>query len=374
VKNAGGFLPRHLYVHVPFCARRCSYCDFSIAVRRNVPVGEFVSAIAAELDLRFPGRSPDQWSLDTLYLGGGTPSRLGPAGVAALMDSLRERLCLAPDAEVTIEANPDDVSADAASAWRDAGINRVSLGAQSFDARSLEWMHRTHTNEQIPRAVDALRGARIANVSIDLIFALPEALGRDWRADLRQAIALEPSHLSLYGLTFHERTPLARWRERGEASEAPDESYAIEFLLAHELLTDAGLEHYEVSSYARPGMRSRHNASYWSGAPWAGVGPAAHEYDGLRRRWNVAPYAQWERLVRAGRDPKEGEEVLSHENRAAERVYLGLRTSAGLALTGSESSKVRRWVEAGWATLHGTILRLTPEGWLRLDALAAGLT
>jgi oxygen-independent coproporphyrinogen-3 oxidase len=366
--------PRHLYIHVPFCARRCSYCDFSIAVRRDVPVDEFVSAMAAEIDVRFPNRSPERWSLDTLYLGGGTPSRLGPAGIAALMGSLRERLDLASDAEVTIEANPDDVSADTASAWREAGINRVSLGAQSFDARALEWMHRSHTSEQIGRAVDVLRGASIANVSIDLIFALPEALGRDWHADLREALELAPSHVSLYGLTFHERTPLARWRERGEVTEAPDEAYASEFLLAHEVLTDAGLEHYEVSSYARPGMRSRHNASYWSGAPWAGVGPAAHEFDGLRRRWNVAPYAHWERLVRAGRDPKEGEEVLSRENRAAERVYLGLRTSAGLTLTEPEFSKVRRWVEAGWATLHGAILRLTPEGWLRLDALAAGLT
>jgi oxygen-independent coproporphyrinogen-3 oxidase len=366
--------PRHLYVHVPFCARRCSYCDFSIAVRRDVPVDEFILAITAELDLRFPDRAPESWSLDTLYLGGGTPSRLGAAGIARLMTSLRDRLRLAADAEVTIEANPDDVSVDAARAWRDAGINRVSVGAQSFDSRALEWMHRTHTNDQITRAVDALRAAHIANVSIDLIFALPAMLERDWSEDLRRAIALSPSHVSLYGLTVHERTPLARWRERGEVTEAPDETYASEFLLADEVLTSAGLEHYEVSSYARPGMRSRHNASYWSGVPWAAVGPAAHEFDGLRRRWNVGPYAQWEQLVRAGRDPKEDEEVLSDENRKAERVYLGLRTASGLALTESELSKARRWVEAGWATLHGALLRLTPEGWLRLDALAADLT
>ena len=373
MRNGGSALPRHLYVHVPFCARRCSYCDFSIAVRRDVPVDEFVSAVAAEIDLRYAAR-PAQWSLDTLYLGGGTPSRLGAAGITALMTSLRDRLRLAPDAEVTIEANPDDVAIEAARAWRDAGVNRVSLGAQSFDARALAWMHRTHTSDQITHAVDALCAARIANVSIDLIFALPEALGRDWRDDLEKAIALTPSHISLYGLTFHERTPLARWRERGDVAEAPDESYASEFLLAHEMLTDAGFEHYEVSSYARPGMTSRHNASYWSGAPWAGVGPAAHEFDGLRRRWNVGPYAQWERLVRAGRDPRQGDEVLSQENRAAERVYLGLRTSAGLSLTESELPKARRWIDAGWATLQGALLRLTPEGWLRLDALAADLT
>ena len=366
-------LPRHVYLHVPFCARRCSYCDFSIAVRRETPVDEFVAAVVAELDLRY-AQANEPWDVDTLYLGGGTPSRLGGAGIERLMRALRERLRLDPVAEVTIEANPDDVTLDAARAWRNAGVNRVSLGAQTSDDRALAWMHRTHTSDQIDRAVDALRSAGIANISIDLIFALPAALERNWESDLRRAIALAPSHVSLYGLTVHERTPLARWQERGEMTEAPDEAYAREFLLAHELLGAASFEHYEVSSYARPGMRSRHNASYWSGSPWAGIGPAAHEFDGTRRRWNVGPYAQWLQLVRAGKDPREGEEVLTPANREAERVYLGLRTSGGLALRETEVERTRLWVESGWATLERGMLRLTPEGWLRLDALASALT
>ena len=374
MSTVGGTFPRHLYVHVPFCARRCAYCDFSIAVRRDTPVDEYVNAIAGEIDVRFPGRSPARWILDSLYLGGGTPSRLGAEGITDLMAALRDRLALAPDAEVTIEANPDDVTPEAAKAWRNAGINRASIGAQSFDERALQWMHRTHSSDQIRLAVDATRGAGIDNISLDLIFALPASLERDWRTDLEQAIALDPSHVSLYGLTVHERTPLARWRDRGDVAEAPDETYAAEFLLAHEMLTAAGFEHYEVSSYAKVGRRSRHNASYWSGVSWAGIGPAAHEFDGARRRWNVGPYTEWERLVRSGRDPKEGEEVLSDENRAAERVYLGLRTSAGLPVAVSELAKVRRWVEAGWAALEEGRVRLTPEGWLRLDALAADLT
>ena len=365
--------PRHVYIHVPFCARRCSYCDFSIAVRRETPVDEFVAAVVAELDLRYAPANW-RWDVDTLYLGGGTPSRLGGGGIERLMRALRERLRPGPDAEVTIEANPDDVTADAAREWRDAGVNRVSLGAQTFDERALVWMHRTHTSDQIDRAVDALRAARIANISLDLIFALPHALERDWESDLRRAIALEPSHVSLYGLTVHEHTPLARWRDRGEISEAPDETYAREFLLAHERLGAAGFEHYEVSSYARSGMRSRHNASYWSGSPWAGIGPAAHEFDGARRRWNVGPYARWLERVRAGEDPREGEEVLTPVNRDAERVYLGLRTSGGIALRETEAERARLWVESGWATLEQGMLRLTPEGWLRLDALASALT
>ena len=374
MSTVGGTFPRHLYVHVPFCARRCAYCDFSIAVRRDTPVDEYVNAIAGEIDVRFPDRSPARWILDSLYLGGGTPSRLGAKGITDLMAALRDRLALAPDAEVTIEANPDDVTPEAAKAWRNAGINRASIGAQSFDERALQWMHRTHSSDQIRLAVDATRGVGIDNISLDLIFALPASLERDWRADLEQTIALDPSHVSLYGLTVHERTPLARWRDRGDVAEAPDETYAAEFLLAHESLTAAGFEHYEVSSYAKVGRRSRHNASYWSGVSWAGIGPAAHEFDGARRRWNVGPYAEWERLVRSGRDPKEGEEVLSDENRAAERVYLGLRTSAGLPVAATQLPKVRRWVEAGWATIEEGRVRLTPEGWLRLDALAADLT
>lgn len=366
--------PRHVYIHVPFCARRCSYCDFSIAVRREVPVDEFLLTLAGELDLRFPASTADSWNIDTLYLGGGTPSRLGGAGIASLMDLLRQRLRLADDAEVTIEANPDDVTFDAARTWREAGINRLSLGAQSFDPKALAWMHRAHTSEQILTAVESVRRAGIENISIDLIFALPSALDRDWGDDLRRAIALAPSHVSLYGLTVHERTPLARWRDRGDVTEAPEDTYASEFLLAHTALTDAGFEHYEVSSYARPGARSRHNASYWSGRAWAGVGPAAHEFDGRRRRWNVGPYSQWVDLVRAGRDPMEGDEVLSPENREAERVYLGLRTASGLAVREAEHAKARRWVEQGWASLDDGVLRLTPEGWLRLDALAAVLT
>ena len=366
--------PKHIYVHVPFCARRCAYCDFSIAVRRDVPAEEYTHALVSELDLRYPASAGAKWNVDTLYLGGGTPSRLGAEGVASLLDALRRRVSIAVNAEVTIEANPDDVSADSARGWRDAGINRLSLGAQSFDPHALAWMRRIHTSKQIGEAVAAVRAAGIDNVSVDLIFALPSALGRDWADDLRRAVALEPSHVSLYGLTVHERTPLARWRDRGEVAEAPDETYAEEFLLAHEVLTRAGFEHYEVSSYARPGAQSRHNSSYWSGVPWAGLGPAAHEFDGARRRWNVGPYAQWAQLLEAGRDPREGEEVLSRENRAAERVYLGLRTSSGLEATASERAEARPWVDAGWASIEGSVLRLTPEGWLRLDALAAALT
>ncbi|OYV68636.1 MAG: hypothetical protein B7Z72_08065, partial [Gemmatimonadetes bacterium 21-71-4] len=342
-------LPRHLYVHVPFCARRCSYCDFAIAVRSRVPVDDYVRAVADELALRHP--DAQRWTLDSLYFGGGTPSKLGGAGVARLLDALRERVPLAPGAEVTLEANPEDVSADAARDWSGAGVTRLSLGAQSFDDRALAWMHRTHDARAIGCAVDAARAAGIENVSLDLIFALPESVERSWARDLTSALALEPAHLSLYGLTVEPATPVARWRERGQLHEAPEERYERDFLAAHDTLSAHGFTHYEVSNYARPGRESRHNSAYWTGVPYGGIGPSAHAFDGDRRRWNLSPYAAWMDRIADRADPVEADELLTAENRTVERVYLGLRTARGLQLMDGEASRLQPWLESGWATV-----------------------
>lgn len=366
-------LPRHVYVHVPFCARRCAYCDFSIAVRRVVPHEEYVASLRRELDLRFGGN--DRWTVDTLYFGGGTPSRLGGPGVASMLSMLRRRIDLAPDAEVTLEANPEDVTTDAVAAWAEAGVNRLSLGSQSFDDRVLTWMHRSHDAAAIPRAVDAARRGGIENLSLDLIFALPEGVERSWATDVARALELEPSHLSLYGLTIEPHTPMSRWQTRGELVESTDDRYEFEFLHAHDALSAAGLEHYEVSNFGRAGRQSRHNSSYWIVAPYAGLGPSSHEYDGHLRRWNVASYVEWMHRLAEGKDPIEASEELTAENRVAEDVYLSLRTLRGLTVNGPEIARVAAWVDSGWARWVGEgRVVLTPLGWLRLDALAADLT
>lgn len=370
-------LPGHLYIHVPFCARRCSYCDFSIAVRRVVPVSDFLEGIRLELNgilHALPADRKSEWNLDTVYLGGGTPSRLGPDGIGRLLGLVTERSTRAPDAEITIEANPEDVTPEAVKGWVAAGINRVSLGAQSFDDGVLYWMHRTHDAAQIGEAVRIARAGGIENLSLDLIFALPPEVERSWERDLDSAIALGPDHISLYGLTVEPATPLHKWTISNRVSLVPEEQYAGEFLYAHERMTGEGFAHYEVSNFALPGRESRHNAAYWSGDAYLGVGPAAHSYDGGRRRWNIKPYVDWLHAARDGRPVIGGEESLDSESSASERIYLGLRTRNGYELGGSDRAAAERWANAGWAEIDGNLVRLNAEGWLRLDSLAAGLT
>lgn len=377
---------RHVYLHVPFCQRRCSYCDFSIAVRQRIPAREYVDVVLRELSLlgvTDPGRKPGDTAavgLDTIYLGGGTPSLLPPEAISDLLTPLLDafRATSSRDAvEVTLEANPEDVTLEHATAWRRAGVNRVSLGAQSFDDGVLQWMHRSHDATRIGDAVRALRAAGVDNISLDLIFALPAELRRDWARDLDLACALLPAHLSLYGLTVEERTPLARWISRGATSRPDDERYAEEYLYAHERLARDGYRFYEVSNAGRDGHRSRHNSAYWSGRAYLGLGPAAHSFDGRIRRWNLAAWENYRRAVAAGRPAVEAEEVLTEEQRELERLYLALRTDAGLplaALCHPLPPSAALWVERGWAEVSEERLVCTPEGWLRLDALIRDLT
>ncbi len=341
-------------------------------MRREVPVAPYVAAVADELRLRFPTED-GSWDADTIYLGGGTPSLLGPEGVDHLLTALRTRVTLAAGAEVTLEANPDDITEAGVAAWRAAGVNRLSIGAQSFDDRALGWMHRTHTADRIRAAVDDARSGGIENLSIDLIFALPAALGRDWARDLDSALALDPDHISLYGLTVEPHTALGRWVARRDVAEAPEELYEAEFLDAHQTLVHAGYEHYEVSNYARPGRRARHNGAYWSGAPYLGLGPSAHGFDGCERRWNEPNYTAWLDRVVGGGDPVAGCEILTPANRTAEQLYLELRTTRGTVLNEAEVESARAWVQAAWAQLDRSLLVLSPAGWLRLDTLAVAL-
>lgn len=309
-----------------------------------------------------------------MYVGGGTPSKLGALGIRQLFDELTAAgVRLAPGAEFTIEANPEDITPAAAAAWLQAGVNRLSIGIQSFSPEVLAWMHRTHSADEAAAAVATARAAGFDDISLDLIYALPERLNRDWGADLSRALDLAPEHLSLYGLTVEPHTPLGRWTARGAEVAVADTQAADQFLYAHERLSKAGFEHYEVSNYSLPGRRSRHNSSYWKRVPYLGLGPSAHSFDGSSRRWNVSALAEWERELQAGNDPVGGTEELDSSQIAAELMYLGLRSDAGVELSGPNADRAARWVREGWAVQRGSRTQLTPEGWLRLDALVGSL-
>ncbi len=367
----------HVYVHVPFCKRRCSYCDFAIAVRKDIPGDRFVRAIETEFELRQTNHAVQR--LETLYLGGGTPSLLSRNQLDQLIGLFRAELRFATaEPEVTIEANPDDVSPTAVDDWLALGINRVSLGVQSLNPAVLQWMHRPHRAEDGPSAVRVLKDAGMPSVSVDVIFGLPRSLGSDPVGDVRRLLEHGPDHVSAYGLTVEPRTPLSRWINRG-AVEAPDESgYADEFLQLHDLLDREGFEHYEISNYALAGRRSRHNQAYWKRKAYLGLGPSAHSFVAGVRRWNIRDWAKYDRAVLAEQDPRAGEERLSEDQDRLERLYLGLRTSEGADLTeqlgAHPPSSLHSMVEQGWLTLAGHTARATLEGWLRLDSLVAALT
>lgn len=369
--------PAHVYVHVPFCVRRCGYCDFAVTATRTPPVQEWLAAIVAELELR---RQNEAWSrplrLDTLYVGGGTPSLLGAGAMAALRDALACDAVWEHDAEWTAEANPESFTPQLARDWLAAGVNRISLGAQSFHEPTLRWMGRLHGAAGPGLAVDAARTAGIDNISIDLMFGLPAHLGRDWDADLEQVLRLEPDHVSLYGLTAEPGTPLGRQVDAGRERLPDQDRYAAEYLLATDRLAAAGFRHYEVSNFARPGRESRHNAAYWRLAPYLGLGPGAHSYVPPVRSWNVRDWAEYSRRLARGEAVEEGREVLGEADIALEGVWLGLRSDVGLAagaLTGAQQETVRGWEGAGWAEQARGRVRLTRAGWLLLDRLAVEL-
>jgi oxygen-independent coproporphyrinogen III oxidase len=385
-------IPRHLYVHVPFCVRRCSYCDFAVTALREPPTGAWLDAVERELALHAGGEGWQECvtparasgaeqasalpgSLKTLYVGGGTPSLLGTGAMAGVARSvLRWFGGLGPDVEWTAEANPESFTASLAEDWLRAGVNRVSLGTQSFDAGVLRWMGRLHGEAGPGAAMRAARGAGLDNVSVDLIFGLPERLNRDWSADLARVLALEPDHISLYGLTAESATPLGRWVAEGRERLADEDRYREEYLEAAETLGAAGFVHYEVSNFARPGRESRHNFAYWDGSPYLGIGPGAHSYLPPRRFWNLRDWAAYRERLRSGESAVESEERIDQAAAALERVWLGLRTNRGLdGLLGDQPAVAERWRGAGWAVVEDGRVRLTAEGWLLLDRLAVEL-
>ena len=391
-------LPRAVYVHVPFCRHRCGYCDFSLVAGRDDLVADYLAAIERELLrvdvvsdpdgsaaglepplLSASGPTKSSLELATLYLGGGTPSHLGPDGLRRLFEILHARLRPEAGAEITIEANPGDVTEPLAAAAAACGTTRVSLGVQSLDAATLQSLDRNHTPDDVRRAVDILLGHGFT-VSVDLMTAAPGQTLIDVDRDLDAVVALGTQHLSVYCLTWEKGTQFESRRRRGTLRPA-DESLERSMLdMTIDRLTAAGFEHYEVSNFARPGDRCRHNETYWDCRPWEAFGPGAARFDGRVRITNHRSTTTWMRRVLAGADFTGDRESMTPLEAAQERVVLGLRrldgldrvafqAASGFALDDVVGGPMREWTSRGLATDDGANVRLTRAGLLVSDAL-----
>ncbi len=369
---------RSVYLHAPFCVRRCFYCDFAVTVQRAVAPGPWLGALGSELAaLDEEGRMRLADLLDTVYVGGGTPSLLGPTAMKGVADLLGPHRLTADSLEWTAEANPESFTREVADGWRSAGLNRLSLGTQSFQEGVLRWMGRLHGASGSEEAVRTARAAGILDLSVDLIFGLPASVPRDWGRDLDRVLALDVPHLSLYGLTAEVGTPLGRAVTEGRLQLAEESRYEDEYLEACERLVGAGYEHYEVSNFARPGHRSRHNGVYWSGDPYLGLGNSSHSYFPPVRRWNERDWATYAALARDGRVPVGGCEKVVGGSRRLEEIWLGLRTDRGLRVEWPSASApdvlVAGWCARGLARIEQDRLLLSAQGWLLLDRLTVEL-
>lgn len=376
--------PRGVYLHFPFCPHRCHYCDYAVRASPRPPVGEWIDAVCTEIDgWRERPDWPRRPRVETIYVGGGTPSLLGASGVEELAARLRRRLRWDRDGvEWTAEANPESLDAATARRWRRAGVNRLTLGVQSFRREALDWLGRLHGPDDALRAVDAAREAGFAAVDVNLTFGLPaEAGGPGAAGDARRLAELGVEHVSLYELAPAAGTPLGGWAERG-AVELPDPgASASAYLELSRVLRDAGHRHYEVSHLALSGHESRHNRMYWSGTPYLGVGPSAHSWLPPVRLWNEPEWAAYRNAVREGLAPIAGAERPDGDDRLLERIWLSLRQSSGLPaddpllrrLEGRAAEELARWEERGWTRRPDGGLSVTPEGWVRLDELVSTL-
>ncbi|MDE2752873.1 MAG: radical SAM family heme chaperone HemW [Gemmatimonadota bacterium] len=367
----------NVYVHAPFCARRCCYCDFAVTVDRRPDSTRWLDTIRTELKtLEATGDAPLADALETLYVGGGTPSLLDPRSLGALaglfgLGPVRDRRI-----EWTAEANPESFTAAVAHEWATCGVNRISFGVQSFSPKALRWMGRLHTAADAVQAVRRARAAGVRNLSIDLMFGLPGSVERNWRDDLDRALQLDVPHISLYGLTIEKSTALARQVREGRVSIARDDRYRDEYLLAAELLSRAGYEHYEVSNFSRAGFASRHNRACWRGAPYLGLGNGAHSYFAGRRWWNERDWGAYATRVAESGTGRAGSEELTAGQRRLEALWLSLRTVAGIDGTGLDTAAcqvLRRWKTTGLADGANGRVRLTAQGWLVLDDLTLEL-
>jgi len=368
-----------IYLHIPFCKQACHYCNFHFTTSLHQK-NELVAALVMEIQMQkdfFPGET-----INTIYFGGGTPSLLLIDDCRLLIDAIHQNFNVAFDAEITLEANPDDIDAEKLSGWKQSGINRLSIGVQSFYEEELKWMNRAHTAEQAMANLQ-LAMAAFANITIDLIYGSALLTDEMWEQNVKTAIKYGIPHLSCYALTVEEKTPLHKLMRLNNTKPVDTDKQASQFLLLMQWLRGAGYEHYEVSNFAKPGFRSRHNSSYWKGDQYLGIGPSAHSFNGYTRQWNVANNQQYISSIMNGILPNESE-VLTQANQLNEYIMTSLRTKEGMDLQAIEKKwgaeklavikkQLRPYLQNGLTIQNGSLVQLTDVGFLKADGIASDL-
>jgi oxygen-independent coproporphyrinogen-3 oxidase len=362
-----------LYVHIPFCPQHCPYCAFAVLTGHTDLYDRYVDAVCTEI--RCWRHLAPKGPLSTVFFGGGTPSMLEPGQVQRILDTAVATLGLLSDAEITLEANPSTADAARFAGFKDSGCNRLSLGVQAFNNADLKTLGRRHTAADAEYAYAMAREAGFTNVNLDVIFSIPGAPCAHWEYTLQRLIALRPEHVSTYSLTIEEGTRFARRSQQGRLQPVSEEEDAWAYTRAMEALTAAGYEQYEVSNFARPGYRSRHNWGYWHAAEYLGVGLSAHSFLDGQRRWNTRHVRQYIAHLEAGETPCAGEEVLDAATARQEQVWLQLRTCEGVVLETAELTllqqrpKFQGLLETGLLQLEARRLCLTQRGLLLADAI-----
>ncbi|QIL76636.1 radical SAM family heme chaperone HemW [Hymenobacter sp. HDW8] len=371
-----------LYLHIPFCKQACHYCDFHFSTSMALK-GRLVDALVREVELRRDYLGPEA-TLDTIYFGGGTPSLLTAAELDTLFGAIHQQFKIAPQAEITLEANPDDLTADKLRELAASPINRLSIGLQSFHEPHLRLMNRAHSAVESARCVRLAQDAGFENISVDLIYGVPAPDHRIWEQDMASAFALNVPHLSCYALTIEPDTVFGRRLRKGQFTPPPDDFVAQHFEMLLAQITAHGYEQYEISNFCRPGRESRHNSNYWRGVPYLGLGPSAHSFDGTSREFAVANNMRYVTSLLEQNEVPTTREVLSPTDRANEYLMTSLRTARGcdlvrlrqefgVDLRAQRTEYLRDLEQNQWATLHDEVLILTDQGKLLADHITLEL-
>ena len=369
-----------IYIHIPFCKRRCIYCDFFSTTQSEMK-SEYVHALVRELEIRKDYL--DNEEIETIYLGGGTPSQLSQEELEEIFAHIYKVYKVTPDAEITLEANPDDLTPEYVAMLRTLPFNRISMGIQTFQEETLKLLHRRHTAQQAIEAFKRCREAGFQNISIDLMYGLPGETLDTWEQDLQQALALHPEHISAYHLIYEEGTTLWNLWEQNKAEEAEEELSLTLFKTLIERLTKAGYQHYEISNFCLPGLHSRHNSSYWTGKKYLGCGPSAHSFDGTSRQWNVSSLEQYLKGIHTDQLDFEIED-LDLYTRYNDFVITSIRTCWGMPLSQLRTTygetlynyclrMAKPHIQQGVLEIKEDTLKLTSEGIFISDGIMSDL-